>query len=578
MLKTFVTLLVAGILWATGCAGVRAPGTEETAAPESTAQGAPDPADENDPVFLMLAAEVAGQRGQFELALDYYMRVLHLTHDPKVAARATQVAVFVKSADKATEAAEVWSELDPKSISAHRLTLILRVKNDEIGEAADEIRHLIALKDPDFENTLIELVRWIDAEKERERGLEIMRELVDQLPKVAELHLAFAYLAVEEGASMVAQEEISRALAMRPNWSRALMLQAQLLLQSGDLKAGRAALEKAHRIDPKNPRLALIYGQFLAKVGDFPAAERELAKVVSQDPSNDDARFALASVWLELGELTKARKEFDLLSTDQRLRPQVLFSLALIDAREGHTEAALKEFDRIKEGPMLFDARFNAISALIVLGRNGEARERLAEARAEFPKERLRLFLIEAEMLIKLRQSEAAFDLLSDAIRQMPGQPELLYTRGLLGEQLGRLDVMEADLKALLEKNPDDAAALNALGFSLTVHYPARLDEAEGYIRRALAKRPGDPAILDSYGWVLFRKGKGQDALTPLKKAYGLFADPEIAAHLGEVLWTVGRKAEARQIWLDAWKRDSQQQDMQRIHQTYPKVFKGASE
>ncbi len=576
MLKTLVTLLVAGILWATGCAGVRAPGTED-AAPGPVAQGAPDPGDENDPVFLMLAAEVAGQRGQFELALDYYMRALQLTHDPKVAARATQVAVYVKNADKATEAAEVWAELDPKSLSAHRLTLILRVKNDEIGEAADEIRQLIELKDPDLENTLIELVRWIDAEKERERGLEIMRDLVDRLPKVAEVHLAAAYLATEEGALLVAQEEVARALAMRPNWSRALMLQAQLLLQAGELRAGRAALEKAYRIDPKNARLGLIYGQFLAKMGEFPAAERELAKVVSRDPGNDDARFALASVWLEMGDLAKARKEFDLLSSDQRWRPQAAFSIALIDAREGRTEAALKEFDQISEGPMLFDARFNAISALIVLGRTAEARDRLASARVEFPKERLRLFLIEAEMLIKLRQTETAFDLLSDAIRQMPDQPELLYTRGLLGEQLKRLDVMEADLKALLEKNPEDAAALNALGFSLTVHYPDRLDEAEGYIRRALAKRPGDPAILDSYGWVLFRKGKVQDALAPLKKAYGLFADPEIAAHLGEVLWVMGRKAEARQIWLDAWKRDAQQQDMQRIHQTYPEVFTGAA-
>lgn len=355
------------------------------------------------------------------------------------------------------------------------------------------------------------------------------------------------------------------------------MLQAQLLLQSGDLKAGRAALEKAYRMDPKNPRLGLIYGQFLAKIGDYPAAERELTKVVSKDPGNDDARFALASVWLELGDLAKARKEFELLSADQRWRPQAAFSLALIDAREGRTEAALREFDRINEGPMLFDARFNAISALIVLGRTAEARERLASARAEFPKERLRLFLIEAEMLIKLRQPEPAFDLLTDAIKQMPDQPELLYTRGLLAEQLHRLDVMESDLKSLLEKNPEDAAALNALGFSLTVHYPDRLDEAEGFIRRALAKRPGDPAILDSYGWVLFRKGKVQDAVTPLKKAYGLFQDPEIAAHLGEVLWVMGRKAEARQIWLEAWRRDSQQQDMQRIHQSYPEVFTGAA-
>lgn len=574
VVKTLVTLLVAGITWATGCAGVQPP-HEDPLPPGVTSQAVPDARSESDPVFLMLMGEVAGQRGRLDISLEAYMRLLELTHDPRVAERATQVAVFVKDADKAVEAAETWSELDPKSIAAHRLTLILRIKTEDIGDAADEIHTLIELKDPELENTLLDMARWINEEKERERGLEIMRELVDRLPKIPEVHLASAYLATEEGAIQIAREEVARALALRPAWSRALMLQAQLFLQAGDLPSGRAALEKAHRLDPKNPRLGLIYGQFLAKTGDFPAAERELTKVVERDPGNDDARFALASVWMERGDLERARKEFDLLSSDQRWRNQAEFSIALIDAREGRTEQALREFDRIQDGPALFDARLNAISSLIIMGKGEEARRRLAAARTEFPQEKVRLYLIEAELLTKQHQSELAFQLLSEGVQGSPGQPELLYSRALLAEQLNRLDVMEADLKALIEKTPDDAAALNALGFSLTVHSPDRLDEAEGYIQRALAKRPGDPAILDSYGWVLFRKGKAQEALTPLKKAYALFPDPEIAAHLGEALWVSGKRAEARQIWQDAWRRDPQHHDMQRIHQAYPEAFTG---
>lgn len=576
VLKTFVTLFVAGVVWTTGCAGVKSPAGEDPAALGGF-HGVAGSGVDNDPVYLMLTAEVAGQRGRPDIALDSYIRLLEATRDPRVAERATQVAVYLKDSGKAAEAAEIWAELEPKSIPAHRLTLMLRVRTDDIDDAADEILRLIELKDPEFENTLLELARWINEEKERERGLEIMRELVERLPKVPEVHLAAAYLAAEEGALLVAREEVGIALGMRPTWSRALMLQAQLLLQSGDMSGGRAALEKARRNDPKNMRLSLVYGQFLAKTGDFAAAERELIKVVDREPGNEDARFALASVWLELGLLDKARKEFERLALDPRLQSQVNFSIALIDAREGRAEDALRGFDRVTDGPALFDARLNSISALILMGRSDEARRRLADARKEFPQEAARLYLIEAELLVKQRKTDAAFELLTEGVGRFPGQPELLYSRALIAEQMGRIDVMEADLKALLQQTPDDPSALNALGFSLAVHDPARLDEAEGYIRRALVKRPGDPAILDSFGWVLFRKGKLQEAVVPLKKAYGLFADPEIAAHLGEALWLLGRKAEARRIWQEGWRKDPQQRDIQKVHEIYPDAFQGVA-
>jgi Flp pilus assembly protein TadD len=142
---------------------------------------------------------------------------------------------------------------------------------------------------------------------------------------------------------------------------------------------------------------------------------------------------------------------------------------------------------------------------------------------------------------------------------------------------MGKLDVMEEDLRAVLMQKPDDPAALNALGFSLAQHRPDRLDEAEQYIKQALAKRPADPAILDSYGWVLYRKGRQGEALVYLRKAYGLYADPEIAAHLGEVLWETGRRTEARRIWAEGMKKNPEQEDIRRAREKYPEGFNGGA-
>lgn len=573
MLKTLMALLLVG-LWLTGCAGSRAP---DPAAAKSGSEAAvsEDPADIDDPTYLMLVAEIAGQRGRFEMALDYYMRLLQITTDPGVAARATQVAVFIKDGEKAQAAAETWASLEPDSIQAHRLNLLLKVRAEEPDPVAEEIAALVRLKDPDLENTLVETARWVEAEKSKEAGMSLFRALADRFPNLAEVQLAAAYLASESGLRSEATTLTDTALRLHPGWSRALMLKAQLQLQAGDGRAARLSLEQARRHDPANPRLGVLYGQFLAKAGDFRAAEQTLAEVLGRDPANQEARFALASVWMEMGEGERARKEFDFLSADPRWQAQSLFSMALIDARAGRTEQALKGFDAITEGPLAFDARFNAISAEIALNHPEEARKRLAKAREAFPKEQLRLYLIEAELLVKRHDAEGAFALLTEAIEALPGQLELLYSRALVAEQINRLDVMESDLRVLLDKTPDDPAALNALGFSLAVHRPERLAEAEGYIRKALSQRPEDPAILDSLGWVLYRQGKAEAALAPLRKAYSLFQDPEIAAHLGEVLWRLNRPAEARRIWAEGARKDPDHEDLQRVRRDFPEAFSG---
>ncbi len=578
MVKSLVFCLLSVALWASGCNGVNSSPDVGTTDGHRASQPPPAPPEgEAEPLYLMLVGEIAGQRGQFDVALAHYLQLIRLVPDARIAERATQIALYVKDVDKAREAATVWAERDPGSLAAHRLKLVLDIKSGDTDAAVEEFGRLLELKDPELETTLIEMVKWLDAEMPQEQAMQVMQALSEAYPKVAELHFAYALLASNKNALMTARSETDQALALRPEWGRGLMLRAQLLMQAGDVKAARSALEKALKSDPGNARVGLLFAQFLAKSGDLKAAERQLKKIVDKDLGNHDARFALASVWMEMGQYDKARLEFQALSGDTRWQSQADFSLGLIEAREGHAEQALRQFDRVGPGPLEFDARYNSISALISLQRDEEARERLAKARQSFPNERVRLYLIEAEMLAKDKKLADAFEVLESGLKDRPGEADLLYARALLAERMGRLDVMEADLRAVLEHKPDDPAVLNALGFSLAEHRPDKLDEAEKYIKAALDKRPGDPAVMDSYGWVLYLKGQPSQALAYLKKAYGLFADPEISAHLGEVLWVLGRHDEARRIWAEGLKKDADQDDLLRVKEKYPDGFRGAA-
>ncbi len=573
MLKTLLSMLAIGLLWASGCAGVAEP---PAGGQSATPVRPPAIDDDTDPVYLMLVGEIAGQRGQFDVALEHYSRLAKNVPDVRLAERATQIALYVQDADKALETAKLWTSLDPKSIPAHRLSAVLEIKAGNIDKAVDAVGELLTLKDPELEATLLELVKWLATQVPPQKALEVMQALSEHYPKVPEIRFASALLASDLGALPVARTELAQAEALRPGWSRPLMLEAQLEMQAGEMHLARQALERAKKADPKNPRLALLFGQFLAKTGDFKSAEREFSMLVALDPKNQEARFALASVWLELGQYLRARSAFEALAMEPRWQAQSDFSMGLIDARLGQPENALKAFDRVGPGPWEFDARFNGISALVSLKRYDEARDRLQKVRKAFPDEKHRLYLIESDLLVKQHDYQEAYTLLNDALTEDPGRSELLYARALLADQLGKTDVMEADLRAVLAKNPEDASALNALGFALADHGKDRLDEAEGYIRKALQKKPRDPAILDSFGWVQFRKGRLDQAISYLRKAFALFPDAEIAAHLGEALWAGGKREEARRIWRDAWEKSPDQDDMRRIHDQYPAAFEGS--
>lgn len=573
MVKRLVFLACSGAFWFSGCAGLNTSKARSSELIESDLRTSTRPVDqESELIYLLLAAELAGQRGQYEVALNNYLQVARRSQDAQVAERATQIALYLKNTEKALEAASLWVERDPKNVAARRIAAMLLLKAGKLDKAGEQLKVLLSLQDADLENTLIELVKWLDSELPRDEGLKAMQHLAGQFPNVAELHFAYALLASDKGEHQLALTEIQRALALHPDWSRARLLQAQVMSQMGDSAAARHAIEQALKSDPRNNRLRLIYSQFLAKTGDLKSAERELQRILEKEPANNDARFAFASTLMEMGQYERGRQEFKKLIEVPKWQAQSYFYLGLIEARRGRLDNAVRWFDKITTGPLEFDARVNGITALINLGRLSEARQRLSEVRKSFPNEALRLYLLEAELLSKNKDYEGAFDLLSEALEELPGQVELLYARALAAEQLDRIDVLEADLRTVLEKNPNDPNALNALGYTLADRGD-RLEEAKGYLDRAIELKPDDPAIMDSYGWLQYRFGNLDSALKYLRKAYELVRDPEIAAHLGEVLWESGQRQEAKKVWNNALRKDPNQDDLKKIKARYKEAF-----
>lgn len=530
------------------------------------------PAPQANAVYLMLSAELAGQRGQYDTALQQYLEAARLTHDPQIAERATQIALYLKNTDKALEAASLWVEHAPRNASARRISALLLFKSGQSDLAVEQFKGLLSLPDVDLENTLIELVRWLNAEVSQDNGLSVFRRLIAAFPSMAEMHFAYALYASDKGEHQLALDETEQALALHPDWSRARLLQAQVMAQMGDSAAARDAVQRALKSDPGNARLRLIYAQFLGRTGDSKGAEREFQRLLQKDPANYDARFGLAIIRMDSGQTERARQDLLGLVGVEKWQAQAQYYLGLIEARAQRPENALQWFEKIQSGPLEFDARVNAISALIQLGRTDEARGRLGEARKANPKEALRLYLLEAELLSKAKRHEQAFDLLTEAMEALPGQVELIYARALMAEQLGRIEILEADLRGILEKNPDDANALNALGYTLASQ-TERLEEAKRYIERALELKPDDPAILDSFGWVQYRLGNYEVALDYLRRAYKKVPDPEIGSHLGEVLWESGNQQEAKRIWKEALKKDPEHEDMKDVMQRYREAF-----
>lgn len=506
-----------------------------------------------DVLFMLLTAELAGQRGQYSIALEGYMEAAKRVHDPRFAERATMIAIYMKDSHKTNEALALWLRQDPNNQAARKIAALTALRDGKKKVAVEHLSVLLKVDPAGFDNTLLELSSVLQSDGKISALNDALDTLSTQHPGQAEIYYMQSLLAIQKKDKNLAETKVQQALKVRPEWDKALILQAQIAVFSGDLNKAKALLKEASVKYPGNSKINKMYAQVLIKAENYEEAIEVYQNISSADPKDIESQFALGLIYMQLEQDERAEGIFKKLLEQPEWQYQASFYLGKIEEKRGHTKNALVWFDKVMEGPFVFDASISAISLLAKDKQFNEANSRLSILQNKFPKQKLRLLLVQAELYSQQKQYEKAFNLLTDALVDFPEQKELLYTRALMAERVNKPEIAKADLKKILAMEPDNVEALNALGYTL-LNNPDGYAEAEKYLQRALRLEPEAAVIIDSYGWLQFKLGNKVKALEYLQKAYEKQPENEIAAHLAEVLWALDKKDEAKKIFNKAIK------------------------
>jgi tetratricopeptide (TPR) repeat protein len=530
----------------------RAPASAETAGtPDSTA--APRIALTDDVLYDILVGEIAEKRGQYDVAISSFTRAAEKTRDPRLAERATMAALRGKQYAQALEGARLWVELEPDSQTAHEALAAIHLERKQPADARRHFEKMLAIARANRgdDRAYRRIASVLGRQQNRTAALTLMQELVKKDASNADAHFALAHLAVRTDNLGVAIDAASRALQLRPDWDEAALFKAGILVAQKDSVKAQAFYEEYLVEHPKAALVRLNYARYLVDLKQWEKARAQFMHVLAQSPNDADSLYAVGLLSLQTNELDEAE---DYLKRTLQLRPdnqQARIYLGQIaEERKDYTEAA-RWYREVVVGEHFFEAQ---VRLGVVIAREGsldDARRHLQRIQTQSDPQRAQLYMAEEQILREAKQYQEALGLLNTALEQLPENKDLLYARALIGEKLDMMDLAERDLRAILQQDPDNAQALNALGYTLADR-TERHQEALQLIERALALKPDDPFVLDSMGWIQYRLGNNEEAIKYLKRALSIRNDAEISAHLGEVLWVIGDRRQARTVWKKA--------------------------
>jgi len=513
-------------------------------------------------VFQILAAEIAAQRGQIGTAAATWLALARETRDPKAAQRATELALTDRSGGRAIEAAEFWLELEPEASIPALALETLWLSNGQLERAEPLITRQLAAarKTEQLSERYGPLTRNLLRAPDRSAALALLDRVSAIDLDQAAARIARATLAHAAGNQGRAATEIRSAAALRPGSEEVALTAATVLpVDTAGRQEAISLLRKFVDAQPKAPRARFALARLYAIDGRLDDALAQLNRTLADEPDDPSTLFAAAHLAAELkrpAEATQLMSRWVELPGDPgpERNPGWIF-LARMAEDQGQPEQTLRWLERVSDGDEQIEALVHRAIVLGRLKRADDGRALLSSAAPKTPRDRTRVVQARAELLREDGRPAEAFDVVDAGLADQPDEPQLLYDRAMLGERLGRIDRMESDLRRLIVLRPNHAHAYNALGYTFADRN-VRLDEARTLIERAVQLAPEDPQILDSMGWVAYRQGKIEEALNWLQRAWAIRTDPEIGAHLGEVLWRLGRTADAIAIWKQAMGRD----------------------
>ncbi len=500
-------------------------------------------------MFEFLLAEVAAQRGDTADALATMGRLARELRDPQVARRAVELAIRARMLEPALDLAMLLVELDPDSTIGRDLVASLVATRGDVEKARELIDGFVK-EGADKPFLLTQLAYFFGKYPDKAAVLAATQAIAAGYPQLAEARYAVGVAALVAGRHDLARVESKATLEMRPGWAQAAILHAQVLKKDAPAEVipFYQAFVSTHP-DSKDVRLQLA--REFAAARRNAEARQEFKAVERLATSDAQIPYAIGLLGLQLEDAADAESAFRRALGLGHPDPGAVY-LGLGQAAElaKRPDEALDWYGKVDAGDWM---RAQMRIATLIAKRDGLAKGRayLQGVEPRTQDDRIQMIQIEAQLLRDAKAWKDTFDVLTSAVERFPDSFELLYDRAMAAERVDRLDVLETDLRRVIQLKPDYAHAYNALGYTLADR-TTRVDEAYELIGKALKLAPEDPFILDSLGWVYYRKGQLEDALKSLTSAYQARPDPEIAAHLGEVLWKLGRKDEASKLWKSA--------------------------
>ena len=505
-------------------------------------------------LYEFLLAEVALQRGNVGLAAQAYVDLAKKTRDPRVAKRATEIALYARMSGIATESARIWLETEPQSAQALQTLTGLLVSTNRLNEAQPYLKSLLVSGGRSPADGFLQLNRLLGSNPDKAATLRTIQDLATAFPDLPEAKFAIAQAALAAGQDPLALVQVREAASMRPDWELAALFEARLL-QKTSVRAARERLAAYLKRNPKAREARMSYARALVAEQKLPEAHAEFQRLLTEFPDNPDVVYAVGLLAFQLNDYPAARQSLErLLTMNFRDRNTLRLYLGQIAEEEKKLPDALRWYGEVTRGEQYLNAQLRYAQVLAKQGNLEGARSHLRQIGAANAQQKGQLVLAEAALLRDAKREREAFDLVAGALGEQPDNPDLLYDYAMLAEKIDRIDAMETSLRKLIVLRPDHAHAYNALGYSLADRNQ-RLPEAKQLIEKGLSLAPNDAFILDSMGWVFYRMGDNKTAIEYLRRAFAMRPDAEIAAHLGEVLWANGERVEAEKIWSDAMRQ-----------------------
>jgi tetratricopeptide (TPR) repeat protein len=508
--------------------------------------------------YHVFMGELAAERGDNKTAAAEYLAAALASPDSALASHAAIVAYAAGNDAEALSAARRWQVLAPDSGDAAQFTAVMDTR---LGDVAGAAAIFESQAKASHGHGFLSDAEMLEQESDAAHALPVLQRIATDEMQSADAHFALAHAAMNYKQYQSAEQEARAALALDSGSDQVTVLLCRALVAEGRAAEGLPLLKAKLAATPEDVTLHLAYGALLQEAGDDAGARREFEAILAVHPNDPQTLYTLGLLTLQDKDMGAARSYFMRLFKTGRRNDDASYFLGNVAELQKQYPTALEWYRRVADGDRWAAAQAGIGRSLVASGTPDAARSFFDDLVGDDPEDAVLLRETEAQVFSDSGDTASAIAVYGAALKTAPDNDDLLYGRAILLEQDGKADAAEQDLGSIIKRKPDDAAALNALGYTLTLH-STRYSEAQGYIAKALKLSPDDPAILDSMGWVDFRLGDNKSALTYLQKAYAAEADPEIAAHLIQVMLALGERGEARALLQKALLADPDDQTL----------------